>query len=138
MLSLHTCSYQYFAICLVLQTASAFVAHPHILVPRVSVSSSHPEPLYSSEDRGDDTPQISASNVLGTPLQCCCSNVGGTGVGTGFYRNGYCSTGEQDIGRHTCCVQVTDEFLAFSKSVGNDLSTPMPEYLFPGLKDGDI
>jgi uncharacterized protein (DUF2237 family) len=64
--------------------------------------------------------------------------VGGTGVGTGFYRNGYCSTGEQDIGRHTCCVQVTEEFLAYSKAVGNDLSTPMPEYLFPGLKDGDI
>ena len=53
-------------------------------------------------------------------------------------RNGFCSTGENDVGRHTVCVQVTDEFLSYSKSVGNDLSTPMPEYLFPGLKEGDI
>lgn len=81
---------------------------------------------------------IAATNVLGTVLQPCCTNVGESGIGTGFYRNGYCATGEQDLGRHTVCVQVTDEFLAFSKAVGNDLSTPMPQYLFPGLKDGDI
>jgi len=79
-----------------------------------------------------------ASNVLGTPLQCCCADVGGSGVGTGFYRNGFCSTGEQDRGRHTVCAKVTDEFLEFSKSVGNDLSTPAPMYSFPGLKEGDI
>lgn len=54
-----------------------------------------------------------------------------------FKRNGFCSTGDNDVGRHTVCVQVTDEFLSYSKSVGNDLSTPMPEYLFPGLKEGD-
>ena len=53
-------------------------------------------------------------------------------------RNGFCSTGDNDIGRHTVCVQVTDDFLSYSKSVGNDLSTPMPEYHFPGLKEGDI
>ena len=71
-------------------------------------------------------------------MECCCSNVRNTGVGTGFYRNGYCSTGAQDVGRHTVCVKVTDDFLEFSKSVGNDLSTPFPEYMFPGLKEGDV
>lgn len=70
-------------------------------------------------------------------MECCCSNVRDTGIGTGFYRNGFCSTGFQDVGRHTVCVQVTEEFLEFSKAVGNDLSTPMPEYMFPGLKEGD-
>lgn len=77
-------------------------------------------------------------NVIGTPLRPCCTDVGGTGIGTGFYRNGFCSTGEQDLGRHTVCCQVTEEFLIFSKSVGNDLSTPAPQYYFPGLKEGDI
>ena len=80
----------------------------------------------------------SSSNVLGTTLKCCCANVRGTGIGTGFYRNGFCSTGEQDMGRHTVCVQVTDDFLEFSAAVGNDLSTAVPEYMFPGLKEGDI
>jgi uncharacterized protein len=80
----------------------------------------------------------SSTNVLGTALQSCCSDVGGTGIGTGFYRNGYCSTGEQDLGRHTVCARVTDEFLQFSKAAGNDLSTPVPQYSFPGLKEGDI
>ncbi len=56
---------------------------------------------------------------------------------TGFYRDGYCRTGLDDTGRHTVCIEATDEFLAFSKSGGNDLSTPMPEYGFPGLKPGD-
>jgi uncharacterized protein len=79
-----------------------------------------------------------AVNVLGTPLQVCCSNVRETGIGTGFYRDGCCTTGEQDVGRHTVCVQVTVKFLEFSRKVGNDLSTPAPQYLFPGLKDGDI
>ncbi len=56
---------------------------------------------------------------------------------TGFYRDGYCRTGIDDTGRHTVCIEVTDEFLVFSKAVGNDLSTPMPQYDFPGLKEGD-
>jgi uncharacterized protein (DUF2237 family) len=86
----------------------------------------------------DDEAGSSASNVLGTQLCPCCADVGGTGIGTGFYRNGYCLTGEQDLGRHTVCCQVTEEFLDFSKAVGNDLSTPVPQFLFPGLKDGDI
>lgn len=95
--------------------------------------------MSSSDDNDDERNKAeAASNVLGTSLCCCCSNVGGTGIGTGFYRNGYCSTGEQDVGRHTVCVQVTNEFLLFSKQVGNDLSTPVPEFMFPGLKDGDI
>jgi uncharacterized protein (DUF2237 family) len=71
-------------------------------------------------------------NVLGGELQVCC-----TSPMTGFYRDGYCKTGANDLGRHTVCARVTDEFLEFSKSAGNDLSTPHPEWGFPGLKDGD-
>ena len=59
-------------------------------------------------------------NVLGTDLQCCCCDVR-HGIGTGFYRDGMCSTGVQDPGRHTVCVQCTAEFLAFSRLAGNDL-----------------
>jgi len=71
-------------------------------------------------------------NVLGGELESCC-----TDPMTGFYRDGYCRTGADDRGRHTVCIVATDEFLAYSKSVGNDLSTPMPQYAFPGVKDGD-
>ena len=71
-------------------------------------------------------------NVLGGELESCC-----TDPMTGFYRDGYCKTGVDDTGRHTVCVRVTDEFLAFSKAAGNDLSTPRPEWAFPGLKHGD-
>jgi hypothetical protein len=56
---------------------------------------------------------------------------------TGFYRNGCCSTGPEDLGSHTVCVVLTEEFLEFSKSVGNDLSTPRPEYGFSGVQPGD-
>lgn len=56
---------------------------------------------------------------------------------TGFYRDGCCSTGPQDIGSHTICAVVTAEFLAHQRSIGNDLSTPRPEYSFPGLRPGD-
>jgi uncharacterized protein (DUF2237 family) len=73
-----------------------------------------------------------AKNVLGTDLQLCC-----TSPMTGFYRDGFCSTGGQDIGMHVVCAQVTAEFLEFTKSRGNDLSTPMPQYNFPGLRPGD-
>ena len=72
------------------------------------------------------------TNVLGTELQPCC-----TDPMTGFYRDGYCRTGAFDDGVHVVCVQVTEEFLEYSQSVGNDLSTPMPEYDFPGLQPGD-
>jgi uncharacterized protein (DUF2237 family) len=71
-------------------------------------------------------------NVLGTELTNCC-----TEPMTGFYRDGYCRTGSDDVGRHTVCILATDEFLDFSKAVGNDLSTPRPEFGFPGVKDGD-
>jgi uncharacterized protein (DUF2237 family) len=56
---------------------------------------------------------------------------------TGFYRDGFCKTGADDRGSHTICIVATDEFLRFSKARGNDLSTPLPEYNFPGLKAGD-
>jgi hypothetical protein len=72
------------------------------------------------------------TNVLGGPLECCCLR-----PVTGFYRDGYCRTGLGDVGLHTVCIEVTDEFLAFSKSRGNDLSTPAPEFGFPGLVAGD-
>lgn len=71
-------------------------------------------------------------NVLGGPLQVCCRS-----PRTGFYRDGTCRTGPDDAGRHVVCVKVTDEFLAYSRSRGNDLSTPMPKYGFPGLVAGD-
>jgi uncharacterized protein (DUF2237 family) len=73
------------------------------------------------------------SNVLGGPLQPCCFE-----PVTGFYRDGYCSTGPGDFGLHTVCVELTAEFLTFSSAQGNDLSTPRPEYEFPGLSPGDM
>jgi uncharacterized protein len=73
-----------------------------------------------------------AQNVLGTELESCS-----TEPLTGFYRNGCCDTGAEDMGVHTICCQVTEEFLAFSAAAGNDLSTPRPEYGFPGLQPGD-
>jgi len=73
-----------------------------------------------------------AINVLGEKLKPCCKF-----PMTGFYRDGYCNTGEDDIGRHTVCIRVTKEFLEFSQAAGNDLSTPMPELDFPGLIEGD-
>jgi uncharacterized protein (DUF2237 family) len=71
-------------------------------------------------------------NVLGTELELCCLD-----PITGFNRDGSCSTGPRDVGSHTVCAQVNETFLEYSRSVGNDLSTPMPEYGFPGLKSGD-
>ena len=77
-------------------------------------------------------PQQSARNVLGGPLEEC-----GTDPVTGFYRDGCCNTGPQDLGSHTVCAVVTSDFLAHQQRVGNDLSTPVPEYNFPGLQPGD-
>lgn len=71
-------------------------------------------------------------NVLRTELEPC-----GTDPVTGFYRDGCCTTGPQDLGSHTICAVVTSEFLAHQQSIGNDLSTPRPEYSFPGLVPGD-
>lgn len=87
----------------------------------------------------DQTPEQSrpdrrapSINVLGGVLEPCS-----TRPVTGFYRDGCCNTGAEDIGLHTVCVVLTAEFLVFSRSRGNDLSTPMPQYGFPGLKPGD-
>ena len=71
-------------------------------------------------------------NVLGGELKCCCLT-----PLTGFYRDGFCKTGAEDVGSHTVCILATDEFLEFSRSRGNDLSTPRPEFNFPGLQEGD-
>jgi uncharacterized protein (DUF2237 family) len=73
-----------------------------------------------------------AKNVLGKPLKVCCTN-----PMTGFYRTGTCDTGPGDDGLHVVCARMTAEFLRFSRSRGNDLSTPFPEAGFPGLKPGD-
>jgi uncharacterized protein (DUF2237 family) len=71
-------------------------------------------------------------NVLGEPLEICSIK-----PMTGFYRDGCCNTGREDVGSHTVCVVMTSAFLEFSKSRGNDLSTPVPEFGFAGLKPGD-
>ena len=71
-------------------------------------------------------------NVLGNDLELCSTN-----PMTGFYRDGCCNTGPEDHGLHLVCVLLTDDFLAFSKSAGNDLSTPIPGFGFGGLKHGD-
>ena len=73
-----------------------------------------------------------AKNVLGGPLQSCSQK-----PKTGFYRDGCCNTGDQDRGVHTVCAVMSEGFLSFSRSRGNDLSTPSPQYEFPGLKPGD-
>ena len=74
-----------------------------------------------------------ARNVLGEPLEPC-----GTDPMTGFYRDGCCRTGPQDRGSHTVCAVMTEEFLAYTASRGNDLSTPVPAFGFPGLEAGDL
>ncbi len=78
--------------------------------------------------RDDNIPK----NVLGGPLQPCSEQ-----PRTGFYRDGCCNTGDDDFGAHVVCVRTTAEFLAFSQARGNDLTTPHPEFGFPGLKPGD-
>ena len=73
-----------------------------------------------------------AKNILGTQLEICC-----TSPLTGYYRNGRCDIDASDFGVHSVCARVTEEFLQYTKSLGNDLSTPRLEYNFPGLKPGD-
>ena len=86
----------------------------------------------SREGGGRDIGRAPSRNVFGAPLESCS-----TKPMTGFFRNGCCDTGPEDLGSHTVCVVMTAEFLAFSKSRGNDLSTPMPDYGFAGLVPGD-
>ena len=81
-----------------------------------------------AQSEGEET----ARNVLGGPLQPCSVD-----PATGCFRDGHCHTCAQDQGAHTVCAVMTAEFLEFSKSRGNDLSTPVPQYDFPGLKPGD-
>ena len=76
--------------------------------------------------------KVDVLNVLGEPLADCSLN-----PKTGFFRDGCCSTGPEDRGSHVVCAQVTAEFLEFSRSRGNDLVTPRPQFGFPGLKPGD-
>ena len=81
-------------------------------------------------DQGEGTKK--PRNVLGGPLEPCSFD-----PTTGFFRDGHCHTCAEDHGSHTVCAVMTAEFLAFSQSRGNDLTTPMPQYEFPGLKPGD-
>lgn len=74
----------------------------------------------------------SARNVLGGPLAACCLD-----PVTGFFRDGYCHTGPSDTGSHTVCAQMTEDFLVYALTRGNDLVTPRPEFAFPGLAPGD-
>lgn len=71
-------------------------------------------------------------NVLGTPLEPCCLE-----IRSGFYRDGYCRTGDLDLGKHVVCAVITEGFLVYSRARGNDLVTPRPDWDFPGLKAGD-
>jgi hypothetical protein len=73
-----------------------------------------------------------SNNVLGNALETCC-----TSPMTGFYRNGSCETGPNDVGTHVVCAEVTQEFLEYTRSRGNDLTSPSPHHGFPGLKPGD-
>lgn len=81
---------------------------------------------------GGSGPEGAARSVLGGPILPCS-----VAPLTGFYRDGCCNTGPEDIGSHTVCVEMTAAFLAFSRARGNDLSTPRPEYGFAGLQPGD-
>jgi len=79
-----------------------------------------------------DEMEQTAKNVLGGPLKPCSMD-----PLTGFYRTGYCETGDRDLGMHTVCAEVTEAFLEYSRQQGNDLVTPNPVWGFPGLKAGD-
>ena len=113
---------KFFVIAALLQGLSftaAFPATSRLLRRRPVLAS---EPISGA---GIELPR----NVLGGDLDCCCADVGGSGIGTGFYRDGFCSTGNQDAGRHTVCIEATAEFLEFSAAVGNELRVAIPEYV---------
>jgi len=90
------------------------------------------EPVMLRDDAGSGGGRPNARNVLGEPLEVCSLK-----PMTGFFRDGCCDTSREDVGSHTVCAVMTPGFLAFSKSRGNDLSTPVPEFGFPGLRPGD-
>lgn len=83
-------------------------------------------------DQSENVLASTSRNVLGGVLQPCCFN-----PVTGFFRDGFCHVDSRDLGVHSVCVEVTDDFLQFSAAQGNDLSTPRPEFDFPGLSEGD-
>src|SRR5262245_11268877 len=83
-------------------------------------------------DRRNGHGKRTPRNVLGGPLEAC-----GMSPRTGFFRTGSCETGPDDVGSHTVCARMTSQFLEFSRTVGNELITPAPQYAFPGLKPGD-
>ena len=91
-----------------------------------------PNAILRIGGRGTDTAGMDDRNVLGGELEPC-----GTDPLTGFYRDGCCTTGPEDLGSHTICAVVTAEFLEHQRRIGNDLSTPMPQFRFPGLVPGD-
>lgn len=88
--------------------------------------------LLFTQYAGAQNMSLPSKNVLGTKLKKCCDS-----PKTGFYRDGFCHTGPQDHGTHVACAKVTKEFLEFTRSKGNDLITPKPEWNFPGLRPGD-
>lgn len=88
--------------------------------------------LRAAAPRARDTGAVADRNVLGGELEPC-----GRDPVTGFFRDGCCRTGPDDLGSHTICAVVTAEFLAHQRSIGNDLTTPLPQYRFPGLVPGD-
>ena len=112
---------------LILVAAAAVAFQPTTTTPPRRIAPRFAEPR---EGPGISVPR----NVLGGDLECCCADVRGSGIGTGFYRDGHCSTGQDDEGRHTVCIEATASFLEFSASVGNDLSTPNPQWMFPGAR----
>ena len=87
---------------------------------------------FDMSERTNPVSQSKAKNVLGGELESCCFE-----PLTGYFRDGYCRTDWMDKGTHTVCAIMTEEFLAYTKSQGNDLSTPFPQFNFPGLKPGD-
>ena len=78
------------------------------------------------------TEKTEVINIFGDRIEACCHD-----PLTGYFRDGFCNTDEHDFGSHVVCAEITEDFLVFSKSQGNDLSTPRPELDFPGLKEGD-
>ena len=88
--------------------------------------------MLKDDRTGGEGGQPAARNVLGEPLESCSVQ-----PMTGFYRDGCCNTGREDVGSHTVCAVMTASFLEFSKARGNDLSTPLPQFGFPGLRPGD-
>ncbi len=88
--------------------------------------------LKDNGDNGSDRQETRARNVLGGPLKLCSA-----APMTGFFRDGCCHTAANDLGLHVVCAVMTEKFLIFTRTQGNDLSTPRPQFNFPGLKPGD-